>query len=208
MNGDSKQPVQPETPTSEQPPQTTWQYTSNTAPKAANTPRTTPLTLDGEPVGLHSTDTEQATWSASEFIDHDKSFSWYAALAGSTLAIMIILFFWTHDAVSIIAIAAMAILLGIVAGRKPRVMDYQLDSDGLTIGERFHPYDEFRSFAIMEDGAFLSITFMPVKRFAPPVSIYYAPEDQEKITEVLSRHLPMEIRQHDMVDRFSRRIRF
>jgi hypothetical protein len=102
----------------------------------------------------------------------------------------------------------MAILLGVVAGRKPRVMDYKLDNGGLTIGETFHPYGEFRSFAIMEDGAFLSITFLPLKRFMPPVSVYYSPEDQEKITDVLSHHLPMEMRQRDAVDRFSRRIRF
>jgi hypothetical protein len=207
MNGDSKQPDQPEEPTAPQP-ETPWQYTPN-APVADDTAPIAPLMLDPQsPPSRTPSTNEEASWSASEFIDHDKSLSWYAILAGSTFVIIIILYFWTHDIISIVAVAMMALLIGVVAGRKPRVMDYQLDRAGLTIGERFHPYAEFKSFSIMEDGAFLSITFMPAKRFMPSVSIYYAPEDQDKITDVLSRHLPMEVRERDMVDRFSRRIRF
>lgn len=212
MNGDqpvppavSQPPAPKPTPSqgSQSPPepQGGWQYrpeSAATPPAIDNFPEAMPGQLPGP---------QEAIWSASEFVEHDKSISWYLILGGLTLVVDIILYFWTRDFISIFAVTAMAVLLGVMGSRKPRVLDYRLDSSGLTVGNVFHPYAEFKSFAIMEDGALRTITFLPVKRFMPPISVFYAPEDQEQITEVLGRHLPMELRQRDAIDRFSRRIR-
>lgn len=181
-----------------------WQYrTENAAPAPARqTGLTNAQPLPQAPEGI------EAVWSASEFIDHDKNLSWYLILGGVTLVIDVILYFWTHDFVSIVAVTIMAALLGVMASRKPRVLSYRLDDAGLTVGNVFHPYAEFRSFAIIEDGALQSITFLPAKRFLPPISVFYAPEDEARITDVLAQYLPMEMRRQDAIDRLSRRIRF
>jgi hypothetical protein len=213
MNGDT--PVQPasnplqgpqpaQTPEPKEP-ETTWQYKTEAAPSAApaapiDTPAPFTPSLPADP--------PEASWSASEFVDHNKNINWYIGLGGITLLLDIILYFWTHDFVSIIAVTAMAALLGVMASRKPRVLNYRLDTAGLTIGSTFHPYGEFKSFALMDDGALQSITFLPLKRFMPPLSVFYAAEDQDRITQVLAQYLPMEMRQRDAIDKFSRRIRF
>ncbi|HEY5668315.1 MAG TPA: hypothetical protein VIR03_04085 [Candidatus Saccharimonadales bacterium] len=147
-------------------------------------------------------------WTASEFVAHGKGTGWYAALGGVAVVAAALAFFLLHDIVSSIIIVLVAVLLGVAASRQPRVLHYQVNEHGLSMGQKFYPYSEFKSFAVMEEGAFSSIMFMPLKRFMPPISIYYAPEDEDRIVQVLSYYLPMETRTHDAFDRLARRIRF
>jgi len=47
-----------------------------------------------------------------------------------------------------------------------------------------------------------------MKRFMPFIPMYYAPEQEEAIVEVLARYLPFEERKQDPIDRFMSKIRF
>jgi hypothetical protein len=49
---------------------------------------------------------------------------------------------------------------------------------------------------------------LPMQRFMPAISIYYAPEDEEKIFAMLSERLPLEVHTKDMLERFMGRIHF
>jgi hypothetical protein len=49
---------------------------------------------------------------------------------------------------------------------------------------------------------------MPLKRFATLTTVYYAPEDEDKIVNLLSKHLPLEEHKLDAVDHLMQRIRF
>ena len=148
------------------------------------------------------------TWTASEFVAHQKSAQWYFVLAAIAIVSSVVVFFVTHDIVSSIVILLAAIAFGVVAARQPRELSYQLDEFGLTIGTRHYSYMEFRSFSIVQEGAFSSIVFMPLKRFMPLTTIYYDPNDEERIVELLSAVLPFEPRRHDPVDNLLWRIRF
>ncbi len=147
-------------------------------------------------------------WTASEFIAHSKGLGWYLGLAVFTIVLDVLLFLWTHDVLTVVVLPVFAVLFGIIAARKPRVMEYRLDAKGLFIGERLYPFADFKSFSIQDDGAFSSIMFLPIKRFMPPVAIYYEPKDEERVLQVLAQYLPMEHRTHDLTDRLARRIRF
>ncbi|MEK7152670.1 MAG: hypothetical protein AAB834_01875 [Patescibacteria group bacterium] len=151
---------------------------------------------------------EEIVWSASEFVSHDKGIGWYSLLALAAAALAGAVYFLTQDLVSVCIIIVVALLLGIAAIRKPRVLNYQVNGSGLTIGQKFYGYQEFKSFSIMEEGAFSSIMFLPLRRFMPSISIYYDPEDEAQIVTVLSHYLPMEARSHDVIDNLIRRIRF
>ncbi len=61
---------------------------------------------------------------------------------------------------------------------------------------------------MVPEGAFSSVVFMPLKRFAPPRTIYYAPEDEDRIVGLLVNRLPLEEHRADAVDGLMRRIRF
>jgi hypothetical protein len=97
---------------------------------------------------------------------------------------------------------------GALAARKPRELTYSLDDHGLQVGDKFYPYMDFRSFSVMEEGAIHSITLMPLRRLMPLLTIYYDPADEDKIVNALADMLPHEDRQHDMVERLMRRLRF
>jgi hypothetical protein len=59
----------------------------------------------------------------------------------------------------------------------------------------------------MQEGPLTSANLFPLKRFMPPVTAYFDPKDEEKITNVLGNYLPYEDRKMDGIDRLSRRLR-
>jgi hypothetical protein len=170
------------------PPQSNWQFT--------------PETQAAAPAD------DSVNWTASEFIAHEKKASWYLLLivgAGLLAAAVVLL---THDIFSGVMIALAAIALGFFASRQPRTLPYVLDHDGLQIGPKHYAYDLFKSFSVIDEGAVSSITLMPLRRFSPPLSIYYDPKDEKVIANVISSHLPFEPADLDMVERLMRRIHF
>lgn len=151
---------------------------------------------------------EDVSWTASEFIAHEKGISWYLAMAGSVLLFTAIVYLITRDKITAGIIIFAAIIFGVYAKRQPRTLNYHLEYGGLTIGEKFYDFGQFRSFVVAHEGALSSISFMPLKRFMPVLTVYYAPNDEDKIMQVLSTRLPMEDLGKDIIDRFLHRIRF
>jgi hypothetical protein len=147
-------------------------------------------------------------WTASEFIAHSKSANWYFALAGVALLVAASIYLITKDFISVAVVLVGALLLGVYGAREPRQLQYRLDGQGLSIGNKYYSYHDFRSFALIPEGVFTSITLMPLKRFSPPLSIYYAPGDEEKIMAILGRELPLEPQRRDVIESFMRKIRF
>lgn len=151
---------------------------------------------------------QKITWTASEFIAHDKSTSWYILLMLGTLLLAAAVFFVTRDFVSVSVAIIAGLLLGIYGAHQPRQLEYVVDRRGIGIGRKYYSYDEFKSFAVAPEGAFSSLVLMPLKRFAIPTTIYYAPEDEERILNILADHLPLEEHHRDTVDSLMRHIRF
>jgi hypothetical protein len=151
---------------------------------------------------------EEVTWTASEFIARHKGFGWYVALGLVAVAAAGLSYLFTKDIISVGAVIAAITLFGVSAARKPRVLTYHINEKGLAIGQKFYPYGIFKSFSIMEEDAFSSIMLLPLKRFMPPLSIYYEPNDEEQIVTILAHYLPMENRPPDAVDRLMKHVRF
>ncbi len=195
--------------------------TSNLEPPTqpvAEPPAPAPITqLPPSPVSIEETPwtapssaepTTSIAWTASEYIAHHKSPGWYATLASGAIAGAFLVWLLTKDKISAAVVLFGALMLGIYAGRQPRQLEYLLDETGLTIGEKYYAYDSFRSFSVVAEGAFSSIIFMPLKRFAPAISIYYAPQDEAAIVDLLAVRLPSEDLGKDPIDRLMSRIRF
>jgi len=146
-------------------------------------------------------------WTASEFIAHEKSPLWYLSLAGISAILIAFAVFVVHDVVAVVSIFLIAILFGAVASHKPRTLQYTIDGNGITMGKKVFSYGEFKSFGVVKEEAFSNITLTPLKRFSPPLSIYYPPEEEENIVQVLAAYLPVAPVQSDMIDSLLRRIR-
>ena len=162
---------------------------------------------ESDPTGLQSED-GGISWTASEFIAHEKSGGWYLRLALVSLFIAGVVVLLTRDKISAVVVLVGAVLFGIVASRQPRQLDYSIDNEGVTIGQKRIPYEQFRSFSVVPEGAFSSIVFMPLKRFATTTTIYFAPGDEERIINLLSDRLPFEEQHHDPIEKLMRRVRF
>jgi uncharacterized membrane protein YobD (UPF0266 family) len=147
-------------------------------------------------------------WSASEYVAHEKSAGWYALLFAGSIAIVLIVFLVTRDVLASIVVLLSCVAISVYAGRKPGINNYIVDEKGVQIQDKFHPYSEFRSFSVVEEGAIDSVWLKPLKRFSPLVVMYFSPEDEQKIIDVLANFLPHEERELDAIDRFSKRMRF
>jgi hypothetical protein len=148
------------------------------------------------------------TWSASEFIAYHKNFGWYALAVIVTFAIGGTIYVVTRDLISAFSVVMFGLLFTVFAGRKPRVLQYSIDSSGLHIGEKTYPFGMIRSFSIINEGSFKSINVYPLKRFMPPISVYFEPQEEATIVELLGRYLPQEDKNQDIIDKLMHKIRF
>ena len=147
-------------------------------------------------------------WSASEYVAHSKSTSWYLKLiAGGALLVALILLV-TRDTFASVAVFLAFMTLGIYAGRPPATKRYTLSEQGVQVDDTVYHYDGFRSFSVVEEGGIDSIWLKPLKRFKPMVVMYFSPEDESRIVDMLANFLPHEQRELDGIDQLSRRMRF
>jgi hypothetical protein len=147
-------------------------------------------------------------WTASEYIAHQKTVGWYAIVMFVDVLIAAAVYFLSHDYVSTVAIIIIGLIFVVYAGRPPRVLTYRLDRRGLTIGPKTYAYNQFRSFSVVREGAFSSVELRPLKRFMPMVSVYFSPQDEQKIVAMLAARLPEEAHHRDLLDQFIHKIRF
>lgn len=150
----------------------------------------------------------EVSWSASEFIAHNKTAGWYIILLVVTAVITAAVYLLTHDFITSGMLLFAGLLFGIMGARKPRELQYKVGDDGMHIGAKFYPYSVFKSFSVLQEEGLESIWFMPLKRFMPGLSIYFAPNDGQKIVNVLSEYLPFEPRELDPVDKLMHKLRF
>jgi hypothetical protein len=175
---------------------------------AVQTESAVPDTPLAEGINPDQGDSNVITWTASEYIDNAKSFDWYLSLGVAAVLIAGLFYLLFKDLITSTVVIVCALALGYYARRRPEQLEYQLDSHGLIIAGKNLPYGLFRSFAVIDEGHFSSVVFMPLKRFGLMTTIYYAPEDEDRIIDLVGQYLPFEQRKQDPIDRLMRRIRF
>lgn len=148
------------------------------------------------------------SWQASEFIDHQKTPGWFLLLILGAVFGAGLMYLITRSIFSTTIVVLAVIAFGMSAKQKPRTLTYTIGATSLQVGEKKYQYDDFRTFSILQEGALYSIFLEPIKRFMPPVSIYFDPNDGEKIFDVLASHIPHAERRPDAIDNLMRRIRF
>lgn len=183
-----------------------WQAANETVPVID-----TPVPAGALPTDLQETSLPvpgPISWQASEFIHHEKDGTWFVALMGVALVLLLVDFFfvksWTFGALIIV----MAIAAIVVGKRPPRTLTYILSLQGVKIDEKLFSFHDFRAFGVVQEEAFYSVRLVPNKRFMPMVSIYFPPEHGEQIVDMLGSMLPMETIELDMIDKLTEKIRF
>ena len=166
--------------------------------------------LPGSPAktGTQSSQNTTISWSASDYIDHTRGSSWYLALIAGTIAVAALIYFITKDYFATGVVGFMGAIVGVFATHKPKQVAYELSTSSLKAGGKVYPLNIFKSFALIHEGALSSVSLIPIKRFMPPLSIYFDPGDEQKIVSLLGGHLPLEEGGLDATERLARRLRF
>lgn len=151
---------------------------------------------------------EPITWTGSEYISQHKSGSWYFLLFAGITVVCAVIYLVGRDIISVVFVAVMGILFAVIASRKPRQLEYLIDDHGLRVGNRIYAFNDFKSFSLQRDGAIGYISLVPLKRLHTELSVYFAPEDEERIFQALAQYLPNEQHKETFADKFSRKIRF
>ncbi len=150
----------------------------------------------------------EASWTASEYIAHHKDTSWFAGLGAATVVITAVIYLVTRDTVTAVVFPIVAVLFGVFAARKPDVLEYKVTNSGIDVAHKHFSFEEFKSFTVHDDGAVPSVLFLPTKRFAPGLTVYFSPDQADEIIDTIALYLPHEDREPDAVDRLMKRVRF
>lgn len=174
--------------------QSKWAYTG-----AANS----------ENAGSSSSAAESFSWSASEYIQHEKTVLWYMALfAGGITAAGISFIASDGDVLTLVTILLITFVLAFYGSRKPLSKKYEISNGALSVDGKKFSFAEFKSFSVIKEGAISSIWLKPLGRFSPMIVIYSSPQDEQKIVEMVSDYLPHEQRELDFIDSLMKRLRF
>ncbi|MEI6237340.1 MAG: hypothetical protein WCP03_01945 [Candidatus Saccharibacteria bacterium] len=150
---------------------------------------------------------DSVSWSASEFVLHEKTSGWHLLVGIGSVVLAIAVYFLTKSLFGAVTIVIVGVMVSIFGNLKPRVLDYVVSPEGITIGEKHYEYILFRSFAVI-DSPHPNLQLMPQKRFAVPITMYFTPDDEDRIVDVLGEYLPFEHQERDFVDKLSARLRF
>ncbi len=149
------------------------------------------------------------SWNGPEFVSHEKNSEWYGMTVAAAIILGVLIYFVTsRDLVSALTVAIAVMILGFYGLRKPKLINFGLGLDGISIGNKQVVYEEIRAFTAVTEGEYLNITLFPHKRFGPPLGLCYRGQNEDRIVEFLSERLPMEQHKSDIIENFLQRIRF
>ena len=166
--------------------------------------------VEDEAPSVEVPDEVPVQWTAREYMTEEKGVGWYIIFVlvaiGLIAADIFLLRSWAHT--FSILVVVMAIALVVYARRPSREVQYALSGkQGLYIGEHLYHLSEFKAFGLIKDGEHHSIMLIPMKRFAPGVSVYFPKEVGERIVDILGQRLPMETLKLDPIDVLVRKLR-
>ena len=165
--------------------------------------------VDSQPEPSSAPKNDSVSWTATEFIGNDKKLGWFAAFGVVIVAVAAGVYLWTHDLFSGIMIIIIGVIFAIVSAKKPRTVEYSIDSAGIHIGSKSYSFADFKSFSVVDDNNELSsVVLLPIKRFMPPISLYYELSKEDSILDVVTLYIPHEESKIDNIDKLIRRIRF
>lgn len=151
--------------------------------------------------------TEPVHWTASEYVHGEKNWIWFVIFAIVVVALVAIDLILIQSYTFSVLVVVMAAAVLVYSRRSPKEVSYTLSIDqGLYIGEKLYHFSDFKSFGLIRDNDQHSIMLIPIKRFAPGVSVYFPDEVGERIVDILGARLPMESLKLDMIDVIVRKL--
>jgi len=140
---------------------------------------------------------EKLEWSALEYEEKERSVDWFWALGIIVVTSSIAAIIYGNYFFAVLLILS-GVLLGFFAVKKPDVIRYELNNQGLKIRNLLYPYENIKSFWVQTDptgetGLKPTLFIKSERVFMPMISI---PIDQNMAEDIhsvmLSKNIPEE----------------
>lgn len=145
-------------------------------------------------------------WEAPEYAHHERSLGWFIVFGIVTLVLAVAAVLIIKSITFAILVPVMAVALFIYTQHAPEVLRYTLSRKGLHINDKLFPYNQFKSFGIVEHNGMHSAVLVPRKRFQLGQTIYFPTEVGEQLVDMLASRLPMKELEPDALDRLLARL--
>jgi hypothetical protein len=151
-------------------------------------------------------DTVLIRWEAPEYTHHERSLGWFIIFGIVTLVLAVAAVLIIKSITFAILVPVMAVALFIYTQHAPEVLRYTLSRKGLHINDKLFPYNQFKSFGIVEHNGMHSAVLVPRKRFQLGQTVYFPTEVGEQLVDMLASRLPMKELEPDALDRLLARL--
>lgn len=149
---------------------------------------------------------ELVEWSAREYVVKERGAEWYLGMGVGAAVMMGVgmwMQYWTF--VALVAVSVVALILYV--NRPARELQYRLGEEGLNEGEKLYRFEDFKAFAVVQEGRNFSIVLVPRKRFGIQVRVYFPQDQGERIVDGFGARLPMEEAKMDILDKIVKFLR-
>ncbi|MDD5290549.1 MAG: hypothetical protein PHZ04_00330 [Patescibacteria group bacterium] len=148
---------------------------------------------------------ENIDWQVPEYDKHEKGKNWY--IFYSLLAFLLIIYsFFSGNFLFAVIIIIAAVVIVLRDGQEPDLVKISLTEEGVTVGKKFHDYDEFKNFSIVYkpqqeiknlyfefNSAIRPRLSIPLRKMNPLLIrkslLRYLPEDLDRTDRPLSEEL-------------------
>lgn len=168
-------------------------------------PQTAPQPPQAQP--KHEPERILFSWNAPEFTYTQKPMGWYMILA-LFFIVLIVIAVLTRQWLSIAVFAVMGVAVAVIAGRKPRNLNYSVSNLGVHVGDRSYEFTKFNAYFEADDYGKRVIELVPTQRFAPLVSLPTPDENNEEIEQTIGQILPKTPARNSFVEKLFRSMRF
>lgn len=151
-------------------------------------------------------DEAPVAWNAYEYIHHEKGTAWFVIFGTVAALVFGAAIYFQQWLFAVLIVVIVAVII-VSSRRPPRQLAYALDDEGLAIDGVMHPFENFKAFGVIRDGAEYSVMLIPTQRFQPAITVYFPEEAGEAIVDMLGARLPMKDLHLDAVDRVVRFLR-
>lgn len=131
----------------------------------------------------------EIAWPGPEFIYYPKTTSWYITIIMLALGIAGF-FIWQKQYISAGTIVVIAIAMIILARAKPKIIQYTLNSSGITFKNKTRPLTDFKSFWIVEGDVISTLYLEKTGKLSSPTVAYITQIDPNIVREFLKTHMP------------------
>lgn len=134
---------------------------------------------------------EKLSWKTTEYLYTPKTPDWYWIVGIVTISIALVAIILNNIIFALLIIIS-SFTLSLFASKKPEIIQVNIDSSGISVGNNHLPYKELDSFWVETREANPRILLKSKKIFMPFVVVFIEGVDNEKVREILLQHLPEE----------------